>query len=252
MASSEDTAQRTLWSRLESDREDPRSRPIAEFRHPNLLGWIRENRARLVRAALVVLRAAMIADDAPDPGAVGSFEAWSSIVPRAILYAGGPNVLDARPRDGANDAGEGAAHATLMRDWPRELLPGTKLVSLIRQAFDHEREIERREIEPDGLDDFREAIRTLTNTQASCKPATASLGYALRSLRGKWRDGMRVMGTSDRMGVVMWRVDSRDRASKAEEISEEKPLEAQLEVPYPVTMQEQSAYDAAEDWDRKQ
>jgi hypothetical protein len=216
MAMSDDVAQRVLCSRLESERDDPRSRPSKEFRHARLLDWIREHRARLVRACLVILRAFIVADSKSksDVGSWGSFEAWSALVPAAILYAGGPNVLELRQRGGAVDNGEGAAHAALMRAWPTEVFPkGARAGELLKYAsFQDEKEIERGELPPDlRLEDLRNALRELTQTPDGRAPTSTAVGNALRALRGKWREGRKIVGTLHRTGVAAWGVENREQ-----------------------------------------
>ncbi len=222
MAMSDDVAQRVLCSRLESERDDPRSRPAKGFRHARLLDWIREHRARLVRACLVILRAFIVAEKKSDAGSWGSFEAWSSLVPAAILYAGGPNVLELRQRANAVDNGEGAAHSTLMRTWPTEVFSkGAKLGALLKYAsFQEEKEIEAGKAPPDGLDELRNALRELTQTPDGRAPSSTTLGFALRSLRGKWRDGRKIDGVRDRTGIMMWQVVKRDQAPPVASVSD--------------------------------
>jgi len=212
MAMSDDVTQRVLCSRLESERDDPRSRPSKEFRHPRLLDWIREHRAKLIRACLVILRAFIVAESKSDAGSWGSFEAWSALVPAAIVYAGGPNVLDLRQRGGAVDNGEGAAHAALMRSWPTDVFPkGAKAGALLKYAsFQEEKDIEAGKAPPDGLDEFRNALRELTQTPDGRAPSTGTLGFAFRALRGKWREGCKLDGERDKhSGIVVWRVVKR-------------------------------------------
>lgn len=217
MAMSDDVAQRVLCSRLESERDDPRSRPSKEFRHARLLDWIREHRSRLVRACLVILRAFIVAESKSDGGSWGSFEAWSSIVPAAILYAGGPNVLDLRQRGSTVDNGEGAAHVALMRGWPTTIYPkGVKAGALIKHGFQDEKDIEAGKAPPDGRDDFRNAIRELTQTPDGRMPSTNALGFTLRALRGKWREGFKLDGERDsHSGIMVWRVVKRDQKPPA-------------------------------------
>src|SRR5262249_12905807 len=59
------------------------------FRHPDLLAWVREQRPRLVVAALTILRAYFVAGR-PDMGCKrwGSFEAWSRLVANCLVWLG--------------------------------------------------------------------------------------------------------------------------------------------------------------------
>ncbi|HMI84897.1 MAG TPA: hypothetical protein VK550_12440 [Polyangiaceae bacterium] len=251
MAMSDDVAQRVLCSRLESERDDPRSRPSKEFRHARLLDWIREHRAKLVRACLVILRAFIVAESKAksDAGSWGSFEAWSSLVPAAILYAGGPNVLELRQRGGAVDNGEGAAHAALMRAWPTEVFPkGAKAVALLKYAsFQEEKDIEAGKLPPDGLDELRNAIRELTQTPDGRAPSSTTLGFALRALRGKWREGRKLDGKRDtHSGIVMWRVEKRDQAPPVSSVSDS--TDGGIDPPTKPIYD--GGHDPAEDFDR--
>ena len=95
-------SRRVLVARVESPLERPQDR--ADFKHAPLLPWIAASRAKLVAAGLTVLRAYVVAG-CPDQktGVWGSFEAWSALIPGAIKFAGGPNVLDYRVPEEALD-----------------------------------------------------------------------------------------------------------------------------------------------------
>lgn len=202
MSMSEDTAQRNLLSRLESALEDPRSRNKTEFRHPDLLTWIEGNRPALVRAAFIILKAWAVAESKPDAGTMGSFEAWSAVVPSAILYAGGPNVLAARPKDGNSDDSESEAHATLLRMWP--FTEAITAANVVKKLFDGEGPQQRNT--PKNYMELRGAVRELTNTQEGKTPNPNGFGYVLRKFRDKIRGGLKLVGKPNRDGTVEWRV----------------------------------------------
>jgi hypothetical protein len=84
---SADTSRRSLVSRLESKEENPEER--SGFRHPNLLEWVRRERARLSVAAVTILRAYHVAGR-PRMGVRewGSFEGWSNLVRNAVVWVG--------------------------------------------------------------------------------------------------------------------------------------------------------------------
>lgn len=194
MVMSDDVAQRSLVSRLESPREDPRSRPSATFRHSDLLGWIKEHRPRLVRAALVILRSFLAARSAglevPDPGTRGSFEAWARIVPGALMWAGGPNILRAFPEAGRGGDEEGEAHATLMRWW-QPAWQSQRASVILDGLFRGEKDAAQGGPD-DGLGDARAAARSLTRTREREVPSSHTLAVKLSGLRGKIRGGLRI------------------------------------------------------------
>ena len=96
-----DTASRILRARIEPQEEHPESR--TQFRH-DLPAYASEQRIRLVHAALTLLRAYTTAGS-PNMGSQrwGRFEEWSRLIPHAILFAGGEDPLDSRPKSDAGD-----------------------------------------------------------------------------------------------------------------------------------------------------
>jgi hypothetical protein len=71
--------------RLESKLEHPEARPDAEFRHIPLEPWLRQERPRLLAAALTILRAYAVAGfPRVKPTSWGSFEGWSRLVKGCI------------------------------------------------------------------------------------------------------------------------------------------------------------------------
>ncbi|MBI4950801.1 MAG: hypothetical protein HY908_02100 [Myxococcales bacterium] len=199
-----DTARRVLWCRMESPLERPEER--TGFRHPNLLSWVGANRPRLVRAALVVLRA-YVAAGRPDMqlGQWGSFEAWAALVPPAIAFAGGANVLEARAVAAGHEEPERVALEAILTHWPR--LGGDKGMTArdaIARLYSPERL--RGQGTPDGFDGLRDAIETLVQTQPGRAPSARALGYALRRLRGRVV-GMALLDHGNaRDGVAVWLV----------------------------------------------
>lgn len=82
-----DTTRRVLLVRLEAQDADPSKR--ATWRHPNLLGWVRQERPRLHRAALTIMKAYFQAGCPVQPiEAWGSYTEWSSLVRGSLVWAG--------------------------------------------------------------------------------------------------------------------------------------------------------------------
>lgn len=208
----DDTAQRVLVSRIESSREDPRTRPRETFYHPELLEALKERRGKLVRAGLVILRSYLSARDRGETADVdgatwGSFEAWARLIPAALRWAGGPDIMRARPEAGAGSDEEAEAHGYLLRGWP-DAWQGQKASFILGEAFRLEREIGQGKAPPDGLDDVRGAIRALTRTGEGRTPGAQPFGMSLKRLVGKLRDGRRLTKQIDRHTKVQtWRVE---------------------------------------------
>jgi hypothetical protein len=90
-----DTARRTCHIRLESPEERPETRQ--GFTHPDLVGWVGENRPGLLGAALTIL-AAYCTAGRPDQSltAWGSYEGWSKLVRSAVVWVGMPDPGETR------------------------------------------------------------------------------------------------------------------------------------------------------------
>jgi hypothetical protein len=90
-----DTARRVCHCRMETPEERPELR--SGFRHKDLRQYVRENRGRLLSAALTVLRGWVAAGR---PGhtlpAWGSYEQWSAVVREAVVFAGLPDPGETR------------------------------------------------------------------------------------------------------------------------------------------------------------
>jgi len=203
VALSGDTSRRTIMSRLESPLENPEERQT--FTHPNLLEWLRENRARLVAAALTMLRAWYVAGS-PHGGCKswGSFESWSSIIPPAIVFAGGSDPMRTRPASTGEEDADKRALVAIVDGLARLDARGAGLsAKTIVDALYAHRE---RGAPPDGFDDLREAIEALTTPIAGKPPSTNKLGYALRRFRRRVVGGRMLDCIVDRNGIARWQV----------------------------------------------
>jgi hypothetical protein len=92
-----DTARRIIHIRLDVLEENPEER--SDFRHPDLLRWVRQNRAGLLVDALTIL-SAYIRAGRPDQKLTpyGSYENWSALVRSAVVWAGLPDPCATRAR----------------------------------------------------------------------------------------------------------------------------------------------------------
>lgn len=107
---------RALHIRLESPLDHPEERQ--GFRHPDLLGWVRQERPRLLAAVLTIIRAWFVAGrPAQKMTSFGSFEAWSELIRGLCLWLGLPDPW-AETRQGLRRADAGAdLHAELLAGW---------------------------------------------------------------------------------------------------------------------------------------
>jgi len=174
-----DTARRTLHIRLESTQEHPERR--TDFRHPDLLGWIRQERPRLVVAALTIIRAYHMAGR---PGmalsAWGSFEGWSGLIRHAVAWCGMADPAKSQHELVTHADSEVLALRRLIEGW-REIDPAGRGVA-VRKAL---------EILDDFPDDY-ETLRSVVADVASGKDRNGivrSLGKKLSHLRRRMCGG---------------------------------------------------------------
>lgn len=84
---SRDIARRTITIKLDSRTSDPHKRK--GFRIRNLIPWCVQNRANIIRACLLLVKAWVQAGKPEDERLVaGSFEAWQSVVGGIVYHAG--------------------------------------------------------------------------------------------------------------------------------------------------------------------
>lgn len=189
---SEDTVRRVLVARLETPDENPEDR--TGFKHPHLFQWIMEERPRLVAAALTVLRAfARLGGHRHDGQAWGSFEAWSRLVPGAIVYAGGANPMAARPSLERHASDASRALITVLEQLPRldAKSKGLSTRDLVRLLYPSRTSDEERA--SDGFDGLRDALEAWAPPKPGQPPSLQLLGKKLRSNVGRCISGKRLV-----------------------------------------------------------
>ncbi|MDA1166508.1 MAG: PriCT-2 domain-containing protein, partial [Planctomycetota bacterium] len=105
LAGDADAARRLAYCRIAFAGEDPVKR--TDFRHEDLPSWILDNRSRLVKAALTILKAYHVAGSPRQKMPNwGSFEAWSKAVRAPLIWAGEPDPMDTQEmmNERANEA----------------------------------------------------------------------------------------------------------------------------------------------------
>jgi len=83
---SNEMARRLVRIRLDARVDRPWQR--SGFRHPDLMVWLRANRARLVAACLTLCRAWIAAGRPRGPRSIGSYESWSQTLGGVLEVAG--------------------------------------------------------------------------------------------------------------------------------------------------------------------
>jgi hypothetical protein len=174
-----DTARRIIHIRLDVLSEKPEER--SDFRHPDLLAWVRQERPRLVRAALTILRAYVRAGRPKQPvPAYGSFDGWSALVRQAVIWLGLPDPCKTRKELAEKADVTATALAQLLEAW-RLYDPGNNglvlggLIAELYQIHNPPRDA--------ASCALRAALENLLGVQGREGPSAPALGRKLASLR---------------------------------------------------------------------
>jgi hypothetical protein len=169
-----DTPRRVCYIRLDSPEERPERRQ--DFKHPQLLAWVGENRGRLLVAALTVLRAYCVAGrPQQNLTAWGSFEGWSSLVRQAIVWAGQKDPGQSRLQLEEDADTTAQAMAVMLEGW--ELMDTKGEGLLAADVLDRLYKNPPAPV-PDWHRLMRDALESLLG-----RPDAHRLGYKLRAYR---------------------------------------------------------------------
>lgn len=180
-------AARVLRSRIESTDVHPEQR--TQFKHSPLLPWVTANQQRLLRAALIIIRAWFVANrPLLNKATLGSFEAWCQTVPQIIQWVADIDILQCVPSN--CEVGEDEAARVRLVEALRACPPGRTA----SQLFDN--------------DEFMSAIR---EDLKSKNVTSSTVGLLLRANRRQaveledghfWIDVVGTHGHSSRWEVV--------------------------------------------------
>jgi Bifunctional DNA primase/polymerase, N-terminal len=200
-----DTVRRALVSRLESSLENPEGR--SDFRHRDLRAWVRANRSPLVVAGLTLLRAYVVAGR-PDMGRPtwGSFEAWSALIPSALVFAGGADPMLARPGRDSDVDDDARGLAGVLENLPRLDTASVGLTVRTITTSLYPKERLKGNAAPDGFDELREAVEALCPAKPGTAPDTTALGIKFRSFKGRNIGGRKLVSVEGRGHTVRWLV----------------------------------------------
>jgi hypothetical protein len=195
-----DTTRRICHIRLESPLERPETRK--DFTHPRLLAWVKKHRARLLAAALTILRAYSEAGR-PDMNlsAWGSFEGWSGLVRSAVVWAGMPDPGETRTKLQETSDEASGAMAQLLRCWEEmdKRRKGMTVARVITGLYDTGAISDGNELS------LRSSIESLTDC-TDRKLVTQKLGSKLRSYRRRIIDGRYIDHSGSSHNAIKWAV----------------------------------------------
>jgi putative DNA primase/helicase len=162
----------------------------------DLIAWCREQHPRMVAAALIVLRAYVVAGrPSQSLAGWGSFEAWRDLIASAMVWAGGSDVMSCRPTIAGQDDPETGALRILLEHFPRE---GCTVGGLLKRLYDFRG--------PGGADEaLREALETLAPPRPGQAPSAQRVGTVLNKHRARVVDGRWIeRAGTDRSNVTQW------------------------------------------------
>ena len=175
-----DLARRVVPIRLDPQTDNPEGR--AGFRYRDLEAHLRRERARLVRDALVVLRAFIVAGRPESTVApYGSFEAWDALIRHAVAW-----VMDVDPLQGRDelktDDSERDALLMLLMAWQDASGSGKTHAKTVSDALN------------EGGANLRNALAAICNVDAE-RLIARSVGIAL----GRYKDRIIRVDTDTRL-----------------------------------------------------
>ena len=190
-----DTLRRVVLCRLETAEERPEERD--DFKIPDLLHHVRENRATLATAALTILRAYHVAGrpvPSPKPRAMGGFEGWTNLVRRAVHWATGHDPLATKSEAKSADR-TAVTLPALIEGWDR----------LCREAQANSLSTTEALKALESNPGAHETLRTVLteSTKDGKLPSPQALGNTLGKVRGRPVAG-RSLERTEAYGVNRW------------------------------------------------
>jgi hypothetical protein len=189
-----DAPRRVCHIRLDSKLENPEQRN--DFRHPALLTWVRQERPRLLEAALTIL-AAFCRAGRPDQRLKpwGSFDGWSALLRQGVVWVGLPDPGETREELARSSDREASGLRALLEGWPEidgdgAGLTASKLIDLLEKNSE-------------SFDLVRGAITELCPSQFGKFPGARSVGNKLRHLCGRVIRG-KALAKRDHHGTAVW------------------------------------------------
>jgi primase-helicase-like zinc-binding protein len=188
-----DTSRRSLACRLESREENPEERQ--GFKHPDLLGWVKQNRGRLAVAAVTILRAYHV-DGRPklNLNQWGSFEGWSNLVRNAVVWCGMEDPGATRQEVREQSDREAGLLRQLLAAWESADPSGygMTVAEAIRAAAD-------------GNQLLQDAFSEIGTPGKPPNPR--SIGMKLHHMRGRVAGGKHFDRRTNSTNTVIWRVE---------------------------------------------
>jgi hypothetical protein len=208
-----DMARRVVPIDLAPTQERPDERD--NFTHHPLLAWVREQRPKLVMAALTIIKA-YIEAARPKQANIkpfGSYEEWSDLIRQSLIWAGEPDPCAGRGDIEAESDPKYEMQKVVLTAWFDRYGEATKTLKevkddidnhTIRELDDHDKPTGRWIVDP-GWRDLQSALLGLTKRGHDLD--LRALGYAFRSWQGRVLANLQLhKAGEDRLGTHQWQV----------------------------------------------
>jgi hypothetical protein len=181
-----DTTRRIIHIRLDVLDERPEERQ--GFKHPDLVGWIRSERPRLLTQGLTILVAYCNAGRPTHSlTPFGSFEGWSNLVREAVVWVGLPDPCRTRTRLVESSDTTVDSLGQLIQAWRQydSVNAGVVVSDMLARLY-------RREFTPndDASITMRAALENLVGCPPGKAPAPRQVGNKLRHFRRRVVGGL--------------------------------------------------------------
>jgi hypothetical protein len=203
-----DVARRVVPIAIDPVMERPEERTT--FQHTPLLAWVATQRPQLTMAALTIVKAYCDAGK-PSQGLtpLGSFEAWSTLIRHALVWAGEADPCEGRKELEAISNPEFETLTVLLHAW--HACYETKAVTLAQMAEDCTRKMQH--IGPESTANewnHLHAALVACDKRSDGKQINATrIGNAMRGWQGRVIDDMRLLALPMKAsgGKALWKVD---------------------------------------------
>ena len=184
---STEIARRVVRIRLDAKVARPEER--SDFRHPDLIGWVRQHHARLVWALLTLVQAWMAAGRPAGDVTLGSFESWARTIGGILTVAEIPGFLQNRADVYEQSDAEGRVWAQLFTLWWKKVQGNPAGVADIWPLV--------------GGDD----PIALPLGNGNDRSQKTRLGLLLRDRRGRQFGDYRLVAEGQKQGAQRWRLE---------------------------------------------
>lgn len=187
-----DMGRRIVPIRIEPRVERPEDR--SDFKYPNILQHVHQNRAAILNDCLTILAAFCRAGSPPPPRGFGSFEDWNRFIRGAVLWSGGADpAVAARAWADEADEKRGLFEA-LAAEWYAVVGPRAILLSEIPLL-----------VESSGRAPFRDAVKAIAEQKGVIN--THLLGNRLKREKGRIFGGYMFDSPAEKVhGSRVWQV----------------------------------------------